>query len=603
MKPLEGLKVLDLGSALSAPCAEAAGIWVAAFNAALAKDSSHALADLFVEDSHWRNLLGVSWQFATFSGRAKLSGELRARAREISAGGFRVDALMLPPRKNVVAGREVIEAIIRFDTSNGPGVGAVRLLPQANGQAKAWTFSTSLDFDAICEARASAQNESHVRDFAAPDWREQRTLDSSYNDRDPDVLIVGGGHAGISAAVELNRIGLSALVVDREQRIGDNWRLRYRGLKLHSKTPVNQLRYLPFPPTFPVYIPKDKVANWLESYVDIMEVDFWTRTSFDGADYDEATQRWTARLSSEGVARTMRPKHIVLATSVSGTPNIPRIDGIENFEGEVLHSSQFAAGKQWAGRSVVVFGTGTSAHDICQELQAAGAEVTMVQRSPTMVANVEPAQLYEPYVADGRPIDVRDILNTNVPLPVMKVAHKIVTDEVKRIDAPLLTRLERAGFQLEFGEDGTGWPLKFRTRGGGYYFNVGCSELIADGKIKLIQAADIEGFVADGLRLKGGAGVSAELFVLATGYKGPDHLLQQLFGAEVAKRVGPVWGFDETSQELRNMWMRTPQPGLWFTAGAFSQARIYSRFIALQIAAIEEGRWGKVGLTERFQIG
>jgi putative flavoprotein involved in K+ transport len=570
--------------------------WLAAFRAALTGDRPRALAELFVEDSHWRNLLGISWQFATFSGRARLAGELLARAREVGATGFRVDAATLPPRRNVVAGSKVIEAIIRFETSNGPGVGAVRLLPQATGQARAWIFSTSLDFNAICEARASAQDESHARDFAAPDWLEQRVQDSSYGDRDPDVLVIGGGHAGISAAVELKRIGLTALVVDREQRIGDNWRLRYRGLKLHNKTPVNHLRYLPFPSTFPDYIPKDKIANWLERYVDIMEVDFWTRTSFDGADYDAATQRWTARLSREGAARTLRPKHIVLATSVSGTPNIPKIDGIENFKGEVLHSCRFAAGKQWAGRSVVVFGTGTSAHDICQELHAAGAEVTMVQRSPTMIVNVEPAQLYDRlYLGDGPPIDVRDILNTNVPLPVMKVAHKIITDEVKQIDAALLSRLERVGFRLEFGEGGTGWPLKFRTRGGGYYFNVGASELIADGKIRLVQAADIEGFAADGLRLKGGETLRAELFVLATGYKGPDHLLQQLFGAEVAKRVGRVWGFDAATQELRNMWTRTLQPGLWFTAGAFSQARIYSRFIALQIAAIEEGRLGKVG--------
>jgi hypothetical protein len=164
---------------------------------------------------------------------------------------------------------------------------------------------------------------------------------------------------------------------------------------------------------------------------------------------------------------------------------------------------------------------------------------------------------------------------------------------VKRLDAPLLTRLERAGFRLEFGEDGTGWPLKFRTRGGGYYFNVGASELIADGKIRLVQAADIAAIEADGLRLRDGARVCAELFVLATGYKGPDHLLAQLFGADVAKRVGRVWGFDGTTQELRNMWTRTPQPGLWFTGGAFSQARIYSRYIALQIAAIEAGRLAK----------
>jgi cation diffusion facilitator CzcD-associated flavoprotein CzcO len=569
--------------------------WIDAFGAALQAGSEGALSELFAADSHWRNLFGISWQFATFSGRKTLVEALLQRAPEVGATGFRLDTAALTPRRADVAGREVIEAIFAFDTTNGPGIGAVRLLPDADGRVAAWTISTSLDFNRICDARANAASESHACDFASPDWSEQRQAAATYDNRDPDVLIIGGGHAGISVAVELKRIGLTALIVDRMARVGDNWRLRYRGLKLHNKTPVNHLRYLPFPTTFPDYIPKDKIANWLESYVDIMEVDFWTRTSFEGAGYDDATQRWSARLvRADGTARTLLPKHIVLATSVSGTPNIPQIDGIENFKGQVLHSSQFAAGKQWAGRSVIVFGTGTSSHDICQELQAAGAEITMVQRSPTMVVNVEPAQLYDKtYLGCGPPVEIRDILNTNVPLPVMKIAHRLITDEVKRLDAPLLTRRERAGFRLEFGEDGTGWPLKFRTRGGGYYFNVGASELVADGKIRLVQAADIGAIEADGLRLRDGARVRAELFVLATGYKGPDHLLAQLFGAGIAKRVGRVWGFDATTQELRNMWTRTPQPGLWFTGGAFSQARIYSRYIALQIAAIEAGRLAK----------
>ena len=573
----------------------AAEQWIGALDAAFASRSTEALAALFAPESHWRNIFGISWQFATFSGRQRVVAELLARAEAVGASGFRLDDRALIPRRAVVAGREAIEAVFTFDTSNGPGIGAVRLLHDRNGNSAAWTFSTMLDFNRICETRTDrAAEQSHARDFAAPDWLEQRQASRAYADREPDVLIVGGGHAGIAAAVECKRIGLDALIVDRERRIGDNWRLRYRGLKLHNKTPVNLFRYLPFPPSFPDYIPKDKIANWLESYVDIMELDFWTETSFEGARYDDATQRWTVTLQRSDGLRTLHPKHIVLATSVSGTPNIPRIDGIENFEGKVLHSSAFAAGREWAGRSVVVFGTGTSAHDICQELHAAGADVTMVQRSPTMVVNVEPAQLYDKtYLGDGPPIEVRDILNSGVPLAVMKIAHRIITDEVKRLDAPLLSRLERAGFRLEFGEDGTGWPLKFRSRGGGYYFNVGCSELIADGKIRLIQAADIADITATGLALNDGTSLGAELFVLATGYKGPDHLVGRLFGVDVAKCVGRVWGFDDATQELRNMWTRTPQPGLWFAGGAFSQARIYSRFIALQIAAIEAGTLSK----------
>ena len=235
--------------------------------------------------------------------------ELLARSAEVRAAKFRIDTARLAPRAAVVGGRDVVEAIFAFETAGGPGYGAVRLLREADGVARAWTISTSLDFDAVCAAReAAAAATSHVRDFAGPDWLEQRQASAIYDGSDPDVLIVGGGHAGISVAVEAGRIGLTALVVDRMARVGDNWRLRYRGLKLHNKTPVNHLRYLPFPKTFPEYIPKDKIANWLESYVDIMEVDFWTRTAFEGADYDEAAQRWTARLTRDGAARTLKPE-------------------------------------------------------------------------------------------------------------------------------------------------------------------------------------------------------------------------------------------------------------------------------------------------------
>src|ERR1700754_1993129 len=307
-----------------------AGRWVLAFDAALRARSDKALGECFVEDSHWRNLFGISWYFATFSGREVLVRELLARARDAAAAGFRIDAALLAPRRAVVAGREVIEAVIRFDTANGPGFGAIRLLPSPDGEAKAWTISTTLDYDRICAARDGERSISHVRDFAEADWLERRRERAAYSDCDPDVLVVGGGHTGISAAVEVKRMASSALIVDREERIGDNWRLRYRGLKLHNKTPVNHLRYVPFPVTFPEYIPKDQIANWLENYVDILDVDFWTRTSFEGAAYDGATGRWTVRLNREGAERVLHPKHIVIATSVSGFPNIPVIHGIDN---------------------------------------------------------------------------------------------------------------------------------------------------------------------------------------------------------------------------------------------------------------------------------
>jgi putative flavoprotein involved in K+ transport len=130
--------------------------------------------------------------------------------------------------------------------------------------------------------------------------------------------------------------------------------------------------------------------------------------------------------------------------------------------------------------------------------------------------------------------------------------------------------------------------MMYLRRGGGYYFNVGCSELIVSGAIKLLQFADIDRFVAAGARLKDGRVVPADLLVLATGYRPQQDAVRHFLGDRIADAVGPVWGFDDGG-ELRNMWRRTAQPGLWFTAGSLAQCRIFSRYLALQIKAIEEG--------------
>jgi hypothetical protein len=98
-----------------------------------------------------------------------------------------------------------------------------------------------------------------------------------------------------------------------------------------------------------------------------------------------------------------------------------------------------------------------------------------------------------------------------------------------------------------------------------YYFNVGCSDLIVEGKIGLIQHDDIDRFVPEGVRMKDGSVREAELLVAATGYKNQQDVVRRYFGDEIADRIGPVRGFDKGGEQ-RNMWRRTAQPGLWFTA-------------------------------------
>jgi thioredoxin reductase len=577
--------------------------WLARFETALTGRDGIQLKKLFHPDSYWRDVLALSWNIQTINGADAILKELTIHAGRAAPGGFAIDPDRAAPRSVMRAGVSAIEAIFKFETAEGRGNGILRLIPDADDghTMKAWTLLTALDELKGFEEQqgiSRPRGQSYSRDFRGPNWLDLRKADAEYADRDPQVLVIGGGHSGLSIAARLKQLQVDTLIVDREARIGDNWRHRYHALTLHNQVQVNHLPYMLFPPNWPTYIPKDKLANWFEAYVESMELNFWTATEFEGGAYDEKQERWTVTLrKADGSKRQMHPRHLVMATGVSGIPNLPDIPGLKDFTGTVLHSSQYTDGEDWRGRRAMVIGTGNSGHDIAQDLHSSGAEVTLVQRSSTLIVSIEPsAQLvYTPY--NEGTLDDNDLIATSMPLPLARKSHQALTELSKDLDKDLLDGLQRRGFKLDYGEDGTGWQFKYLTRGGGYYFNVGCSDLIVRGEIGLTQFSDIDGFVAGGARTKSGETIAADLIVLATGYKRQEELVRKLFGDEVVERIGVIWGYGE-AQELRNMYTRTAQPGLWFIAGGLAQCRINSKYLALQIKACEEGLLPRVRAPE-----
>ena len=572
----------------------AADNWLAQFEDAVAKFDDGLVKALFHGESYWRDVLALSWNFQTIIGAEAILRQLQHDAiRAAAPRAFQIHPDRAAPRRVIRAGTNAIEAIFKFETAVGRGSGILRLIPDASddNRLKAWTLLTALDELKGFEeplGTTRPRGQSYSRDFRGPNWLDLRKAALAYADREPDVLVVGGGQAGLSIAARCKQLQIDTLIVDRELRIGDNWRNRYHALTLHNQVHVNHLPYMPFPANWPVYIPKDKLANWFEAYVDAMELNYWTGTEFEGGAYDEAAGRWSVVMHRDGGKRIMHPRHIVMATGVSGIPNLPDIASLKNFAGTVLHSSQYGDGETWKGKDALVIGTGNSGHDIAQDLYSSGAKVTLVQRSPTLITNIEPsAQLAYAAYSEGT-LEDNDLIATSMPLPLAKKSHVMITEQSKKLDKELLDGLARVGFKLDYGEGNTGWQFKYLTRGGGYYFNVGCSDLVVRGEIGLRQFPDIATFVSDGARMKSGETLAADLIVLATGYKGQQHLVRKLFGDAVADRVGPIWGFGD-SQELRNMYVRTAQPGLWFIAGSLAQCRINSKYLALQIKAIEQG--------------
>ena len=214
----------------------------------------------------------------------------------------------------------------------------------------------------------------------------------------------------------------------------------------------------------------------------------------------------------------------------------------------------------------------------------------MVQRSSTYVMSSENgiAVLFAGvYEEGGPPVEDADMMFSSLPFPLVGELHKQATRVLADLDRELLAGLEKAGFKVDFGDDGSGLFMKYLTRGGGYYIDVGASQLVADGKIKIKQGVEIDRFTRDGVVFSDGTSSDADVVVLATGYQNMRESARQLLGDAVADRCSPVWGLDDEG-ELRTIWRRSGHDRLWFMGGNLQQARTYSKFLALQIKADEE---------------
>jgi putative flavoprotein involved in K+ transport len=572
--------------------------WLVAFeNALVARDEARIGAQ-FHQDCHWRDILAFTWHLTPLAGRDKVAARLVAEQERAAAHGFHLPSGRRPPCQVRRLGIDSIEAIFEFETADGRGAGVIRLSPdaEAGGAMKAWLLSTTLEVLAGHAEKVGANRPTgaaYSRNFGGDNWADVRRKASAYDDREPVVLVIGAAQSGLSIAARLNQLNVDTLVIEKWPRIGDSWRKRYHSLALHNSIHLNHLPYMEFPPTWPKYIPKDMLGNWFEFYADAMEINCWTDTEFVAGEWDETAKCWTARLKrSDRTERVVRPRHLVFANGVSSYPMIPDLPGLQDFKGDVFHSEGFDSGAGWEGKNALILGTGSSANDIALDLHSHGVNTTLIQRGSTTVVSIDPsARLNEAIWDEGGLLEDCDLIVSSSTPPLIIKAYQSVTKRMLELDKEMIEGLKGIGFKHDVGEDRTGHQMKYFRRGGGYNLDAGSSALMIKGELGLLQYDRIERFIADGALLKDGSTVPADLIILATGYYPQIELVRRALGEEMVERIGPVWGIDADG-ELSNMFKRTAQEGLWFIAGGLAQCRIYSKYMALQIKAMELGRLG-----------
>ncbi|MGN6243044.1 MAG: NAD(P)-binding domain-containing protein [Motilibacteraceae bacterium] len=596
------------------PAAARVARWLADFEAACADRDVERAAGMFATTSFWRDLVAFSWNITTVEGRDGVADLLRATLEATDPHGFTATE---PPEE----ADGVTSAWIGFETAVGRGKGHLRLTDEDG--PRAWTFLTTLYELTGHEEPAGTRRSKGVRHGAYHDretWKEAREREAAelgYG-RQPYVVIVGGGQGGIALGARLRQLGVDTIIVERNARPGDSWRKRYKSLCLHDPVWYDHLPYIDFPKNWPVFAPKDKIGDWLEMYAKVMELNYWGSTTCRSASYDEASEEWTVVVDRDGEEVVLRPKQLVLATGMSGKANVPAFPGQDRFRGDQHHSSQHPGPDAYAGKRAVVIGSNNSAHDICAALWEVGADVTMLQRTSTHIVKSDTlmdiglGDLYsERALAAGVTTEKADLTFASLPYRIMHEFQIPLYDQMRERDKDFYDRLEKAGFWLDFGEDGSGLFMKYLRRGSGYYIDVGASELVADGEIKLAHGA-VRELTEDAVVLEDGTELPADLVVYATGYGSMNGWAADLISQEVADKVGKCWGLGSGTTkdpgpwegEQRNMWKPTQQPGLWFHGGNLHQSRHYSLYLALQLKARQEGIPTPVyGLPEVHHLG
>jgi len=582
----------------SAP--DRAEAWLAAFEGALKARDVDRAAKMFAQSSFWRDLVSFTWNITTVENPDGVR-DLLTETLE------RTDPSHFGTSEPATEDGGVVTAWVTFETATGCGNGLLRL-KEEDGQDKAWTLLTALYELKGHEEPRGTHRPMGAEHGASKDrltWKEKRQAEAESlgSTTQPYVLVIGGGQGGIGLGSRLRQLGVPSLVIDKHPNPGDQWRGRYKSLCLHDPVWYDHLPYLKFPDNWPVFAPKDKIGDWLESYVKVMEVPYWSSTEAKSATWSEEAQAWTVEVEREGQPLVLRPTQLVFATGISGKPRMPEVRGIDVFAGDAHHSSRHPGPDAYTGKKAVVIGSNNSAFDICGALWEHDVDVTMVQRSSTHI--VKSASLMEYGLGDlyseraveaGVTTEKADMIFASLPYRILHEFQIPAYAKMAEVDKDFYDRLESAGFWHDWGEDGSGLFMKYLRRGSGYYIDVGSAELVADGDVHLVHG-QVDHLSKDAVVLEDGTELPADLVVFATGYDSMNGWVADLIDQDTADRVGKVWGLgsDTTKDpgpwegEQRNTWKPTQVTNLWMHGGNLHQSRHYSLYLALQLKARYEG--------------
>ncbi len=202
-----------------------------------------------------------------------------------------------------------------------------------------------------------------------------------------DAVIVGAGFGGMGAAIQLKRLGYDdLLILEREDDLGGTWHVnRYPGLAVDIPSSTYSYSFEPNPFWSRLFAPGEELKRYAAHVAD--KYDLRRHMRFDtvvtGAAWDEHDELWTVGI--EG-GESVSAKYLLTATGFLSQPKMPDIEGIETFQGKVIHTTKWDDTYDLAGKRAAVIGTGATAVQLIPEVAKQVSDLTVYQRTAIWVS-------------------------------------------------------------------------------------------------------------------------------------------------------------------------------------------------------------------------
>jgi 4-hydroxyacetophenone monooxygenase len=204
------------------------------------------------------------------------------------------------------------------------------------------------------------------------------------------VVVIGAGISGICAAIKLRELGISHVVLEKNDEVGGTWSENdYPGAGVDTPSHLYSFSFDPNPSWSRYYAKQDEILGYLAGVAERHQILGGIRfgTEVVSATYDAAAHRWeVVARGSDGTTLTYLADVVISSVGQLNRPQIPAVPGLETFPGPAFHSAHWRHDVDLAGKRVGVVGTGASAMQVVPEIAGTPAELVVFQRSPQWVA-------------------------------------------------------------------------------------------------------------------------------------------------------------------------------------------------------------------------